>query len=121
VLPQDISEMRLWIVPRASDGGGDLYIEGDTPTDAAAQADAASIKTLIEQKNSFGVRLMTAGFFNHVDVTSVGNQVHLHISGTQEQIESLLALAAGLVHVTLPPPSAHTTPTQPAPSTSSSE
>ena len=102
-LPQDVTEMRLWIVPRPADGGGDLYIEGDCPSDAAAQADAQAIKTLKEQKNSFGVRLLTAGFFNNTEIQAVGPQVHVHISATQDQIEALLALAAGLVHVTLPP------------------
>lgn len=116
-VPQDISEMRLWIVPRASDAGGDLYIEADCPSDAAAQTDAEALKTLIQQKNSFGVRLVTAGFFNHVDITTVGNQVHAHINGTQEQIEALLALVAGRIGVTLPPPSHYAPPpTQPAPS-----
>jgi hypothetical protein len=107
-MPQDISEMRLWIVPRPSDGGADLYIEGDCPSDAAAQIDAEAVKTLIQQKNSFAVRLITAGFFSHVDVTTVGPQVHAHIDATQEQIEALMALVAGRVGVTLPPPSPHT-------------
>jgi hypothetical protein len=117
LIPQDISEMRMWIVPRSSDGGGDLYAEGDCPTDAAATMDAELIKTTIQQKNVFVVRFATAGFFNRVDVTAVGSQVHLHISATQDQIEALMALAAGKVGVTLPP-AVHTTPTQPAPSNS---
>jgi hypothetical protein len=94
--------MRLWIVPRASDGGGDLYAEGDTPSDAAAQADAEQIKNLIQQKNSLAVRLLTAGFFNKVDTTASNSKVHLHISGTQTQIEALLHIVAGVVGVTLP-------------------
>ncbi len=122
LIPQDISEMRLSIVPRASDGGGDLYVEGDCPTDAAAQADAETIKTTIAQKNNLGVRLFTAGFFNHVDVTTVGSQIHLHINGTQAQIEALLALVAGKLNVTLPPPSQNTPPPQqPAPPPSNNE
>jgi hypothetical protein len=107
VIPQDISEMRMWIVPRASDGGGDLYAEGDCPSDAAAQTDAESLRNLIQQKNSFGVRLLTAGFLNKVQITSGNKMVHLHINGTQQQIEALLAIAAGMVHVTLPPPTQH--------------
>jgi len=122
VIPQDISEMRVWIVPRASDGGGDLYAEGDCPSDAAAQTDAEALKTLIQQKNSFGVRLLTAGFLNKVDITASNGQVHLHINGTQGQIEALLHIAGGMVGVTLgsgaPPPSV--TGTTSAPSTSSS-
>jgi len=104
VIPQDISELRMWIVPRPSDGGGDLYVEGDCPSDAAATTDAESLRNLIQQKNSFGVKLLTAGFLNHVDVTASNKMVHLHVSGTQQQIEALLAIAAGMVHVTLPPP-----------------
>ncbi len=116
VIPQDISEMRMWIVPRASDGGGDLYAEGDCPSDAAAQVDAESLKTLIQQKNSFGVRLLTAGFFNKVDVTASNSMVHAHINGTQAQIEALLHIAGGMVGVTLangapPPPVTSGTPT----------
>ncbi len=114
-IPPDITEMRMWIVPRASDGGGDLYAEGDCPSDAAAQTDAEAIKNLIQQKNSIGVRLLTAGFFNKVEVTASQSQVHLHINGTQAQIEALLHIAAGLVGVTLP--SATTTQAPPASST----
>ncbi len=104
-IPADISKIHMRIIGRPSDGGGDLYMEGDCPTDAAAQVDAETLRDLIKQKNSFGVRLLTAGFFNKVDVTTAGSQIHVHINGTQEQIEALLALAAGVVHVTLPPPS----------------
>jgi hypothetical protein len=121
VIPQDISELRMWIVPRASDGGGDLYAEGDCPNDAAAQANAEALKTLIRQKNSFGVRLLTAGFLNNVDVTASNSQVHLHINGTQAQIEALLHIAGGMVGITLAsgaPPTA--TATSSAPATSSS-
>ena len=103
VIPQDIREMRMWIVPHA-DGTADLYGEGDCPDAASAATDAQSLKTLIEQKNSFAVKLITSGFFNHVDMTSNGPTVQMHIHGTQRQIESLLALAAGRVGVTLPPP-----------------
>jgi hypothetical protein len=123
VIPSDISEMRMWIIPRASDGGGDLYAEGDCPSDAAAQTDAETLKTLIQQKNSFGVRLLTAGFLNKVDITASNSQVHLHINGTQAQIEALLHIAGGMVGVTFggasaPPPTV--TGTASAPPTSSS-
>ena len=114
VIPQDISEMRLWIVPRSSDGGGDLYAEGDCPNDGAAQTDAEALKNLIQQKNSFGVKLLTAGFLNKVEITASNSQVHLHINATQAQIEALLHIAGGLVGVTLsagaPPPTTTTAP-----------
>ncbi len=103
-IPQDIREMRMWIVPNAADGSGELYAEGDCPDEASAKTDAESLRTLVQQKNSAIVRLLTAGFFNNVVVTTSGSTLQLHIHGTQRQIESLLALAAGRVGVTLPPP-----------------
>jgi hypothetical protein len=120
VIPADISEMRMWIVPRASDGGGDLYAEGDCPSDAAAQTDAEALKTLIQQKNSFGVRLLTAGFLNKVDITASSSMVHLHINGTQAQIEALLHIAGGMVGVTLGSGAPPSTATASTPATSSS-
>ncbi|HEY1956761.1 MAG TPA: hypothetical protein VGH28_14175 [Polyangiaceae bacterium] len=107
VIPQDIREMRMWIIPRPSDGGGDLYAEADCPSDDAAKTNAESLRTLIQQKNVFAVRLFTAGFLNKVDITTRGPTIELHINGTQQQIEALLALAAGRVGVTLPPPTPH--------------
>ena len=102
-IPSSISELTLWLVPRASDSGADLYIDGETPDEASATAAAEQVRNLIQQKNSFGVRLMTAGIFNKVDITTSGNQVHGHISGSREQVEAILGLVAGVLHVTLPP------------------
>ena len=33
---QSLKEIRLWIVPRASDGGADVYVEGDCTDEEAA-------------------------------------------------------------------------------------
>lgn len=116
VIPASISELRLWLVPRTGDSGADLYVEGDTPDEASANAAAEEIRNLIRQKNSFGVRLMTAGIFNKVDVTTAGNQVHGHVSGTRDQVEAILGIVGGMLHVTLPPATAGAAP---APSSSS--
>ncbi|CAN5168757.1 hypothetical protein BH09MYX1_BH09MYX1_29380 [soil metagenome] len=104
IIPQSISELRVWVVPRNSDGGADVYAEGDCPDDAAAATAAAEMKNTIQQKNSFGVRLVTSGLLNNVEVTSSGKLVKAHLSASREQIDAALGLVAGQVGATLPPP-----------------
>jgi hypothetical protein len=94
-VPGDISEMRVWIDSRPADGGGDVYAEADCPSPAAAAADAVAIAELIKQKNGFGVRIATAGLLNNVDIAVDGNKVKMHVRATQQQIESVVTLAAG--------------------------
>src|SRR6185312_16232939 len=84
-LPDDISEARVWIDSRPADAGADIYGEADCP-DAAAAA-------LVQSKNSFAVRLVTAGLLNSVEVKPVDRRVMLHVSANQQQIEALLNLA----------------------------
>ena len=95
-LPRDISEARVWIDSRVADSGADVYVEGDCPDVASAQADAAELVALIRDQNSFAVRLMTAGLLNNVEVTAVGKQVHLHVSASQQQLEALIGLASSM-------------------------
>ena len=95
-LPDDIRDMRVWVDSRPADAGADVYGEADCPDAAAAQADAAAIAALIQSKNNFGVRLITGGLLNHVEITAQGSQVHLHVSASQQQIESLVSLASSM-------------------------
>ena len=104
LIPQSISELRIWVVPRNADGGADVYAEGDCPDPAAASAAAVDIRDTIQKKNSFGVRLVTAGLFNSVDVTTDGPMLKAHLSASKEQIDAVLGLVAGQVGATLPPP-----------------
>jgi hypothetical protein len=104
LIPQSISELRVWVVPRNADGGADVYAEGDCPDAAAASAAAVDVRDTIQKKNSFGVRLVTAGLFNSVDVTTDGPMVKAHLSASKEQIDAVLGLVAGQVGATLPPP-----------------
>jgi len=92
-LPDDISEARVWIDSRPADAGADIYGEADCPDAAAAQRDAAAIAALVQSKNSFAVRLVTAGLLNSVEVKPVDRRVMLHVSANQQQIEALLNLA----------------------------
>lgn len=113
LIPQSISELRLWVVPRDADGGADVYAEGDCPDPAAAAAAAIDVKDTIQKKNSFGVRLVTAGLFNNVEVISDGPMLKAHLSASRDQIDAVLGLVASQLGATLPPP-----PTAPAPSSS---
>jgi len=92
--PHDISEARVWVDSRATDAGADVYVEADCPDAASAQADADAITKLIKHKNSFAVRVMTAGLLNNVEVTTVEAQVRLHVRASQQQIDSIIALAS---------------------------
>lgn len=94
VIPTDISEARVWIDSRPADSSADIYAEADCPSPAAAAADAAAIANEIRTKNSFGVRLMTAGLLNNVDIAPDGNKVKLHVRANQQQIESIVSFAA---------------------------
>lgn len=104
IVPQTISEMRLWVVPNASTGGADLYAEGDCPDATQAATDAASLKQTFSQMNSFAVRMLTSGALNNLEVTSDGSLVKAHVPLTREQIDAFIALGAQRLGVTLPTP-----------------
>ncbi len=93
-MPRDISEMRVWVDSHVADSSADIYTEADCPNEAAARADAVTIAALIQQKNNFGVRLMTNGILNNAEVTNVDKQVHIHVHATPRQIDSVLSLAS---------------------------
>ena len=93
-VPNDVSEARVWIDSRPADSSADVYAEADCPSPAAAQADAVAIAEQIKRTNNIGVRIMTAGILNNVDVVADGSKVKLHTRATQQQIESLASLAA---------------------------
>lgn len=93
-MPRDISEMRVWVDSHVADSSADIYTEAECPNEAAARTDAATIAALIQQKNNFGVRLMTNGILNNAEVTNVDKQVHIHVHATPQQIDSILSLAS---------------------------
>jgi hypothetical protein len=94
LMPRDISEMRVWVDSHVADASADIFTEADCPDEAAARTDAATIAALIQQKNNFGVRLVTSGLLNNAEVTSKSNQVHIHVHATPQQIASVLSLAS---------------------------
>ncbi|WP_394820561.1 hypothetical protein [Pendulispora albinea] len=100
-IPESVSEMRMWIVPREG-GGADVYAEGDTPDPAAASAAADALRKVVRQQNSIAVRLVTQNLLGTVDITSQGSLVKLHGPVTQDQLDAVLGLVAGQLGVTLP-------------------
>lgn len=102
IIPQSITELRLWVIPRNADGGADVYGEGDCP-DAQSAADAATQLTAeISRRNSISVRIVTSGLLNALTITSDGPTVKLHMPASKDQIDSIMGLAAQQVGVTLP-------------------
>jgi len=105
-IPESISEMRLRVVPRA-DLGADVLIDGDTK-DAGDAAEAADgLRRLVRRHNDTLTSMVTHGLFDHVEVTTEGPLVKVHLVVTLDQIETLTALVAGFLGVQpdLPAPS----------------
>lgn len=101
-LPTSISELRLWVIPRAADGGADVFGEGDTPDSAAAILASEDFRRFVTRQNSIGVRIVTQGLLNNVEISPDGSVVRLKLSVSHEQLETLLGLVAGQLGVGLP-------------------
>jgi hypothetical protein len=102
-VPESVTEVRMWIVPRNDDGGADVYGEGDTASAAACEAAVAVLTQVVEDQNSFGVQLMTRGLLNKVDIHADGPTVRFHVPVSRDQIEVVLAFVGGRLGVPMPP------------------
>jgi hypothetical protein len=102
-IPESVTELRLWIVPRNADGGADVYGEGDTASASACTAAAETIARLVQDQNSFGVQLLTHGLLNGVQLRADDKTVRLHLSASRDQIEVILAFVGGQLGVALAP------------------
>ena len=113
-IPKTVTEMRLWVLPRA-DGSAEVFAEGDCATDAEAVDAADQIRTLLGRyKGNMVVKLLTRGLLDSLEVKPVGKKVTVHLDATQEQLEAMLSLVEGQVRARkgpAPPP-----PPPPAPS-----
>ena len=87
---QSLKEIRLWIVPRTSDGGADVFIEGDCTDEESANDSADALTDLIKRQNSLVVRAATRGLLNNAKVTADGTHIKSQLSVSQEQLEALL-------------------------------
>jgi hypothetical protein len=105
-IPESVTELRLWIVPHNADGGADVYGEGDTASPDACESAIVVLKAVIRDQNSFGVKLVTHGLLDGVTLTPDGKTLRMHIPVARDQLEVLLAFAAGRLGVDLVPPDA---------------
>jgi hypothetical protein len=113
-LPTSLTELRLWVVPR-EDGGAEVNVECDAPDASSADAAEKQIRRFIRDTNSLGVKLMTRGLLNDVDVSSEGALVRAHTVATQEQLEAVYDLVAAALGVPDTTPGTPGAPSAPAP------
>jgi len=102
-IPESVTELRLWIVPRNADGGADVWGEGDTADSTASRAAVATLTRVLSEQNSMLLRLATHGLLDSVELAAEGPTVHLHAPVSREQLEVLLAFAAGRLGVDIAP------------------
>lgn len=94
-----ISQLRMVVVPRASDGGADLTVEGDCTTEADAVAVADAMNDLISRQNTIVVRALTRGLLNHAHVTADGTHINLRLSASKDQIDSMVQAIGAAIGV----------------------
>jgi hypothetical protein len=105
-IPESVTELRLWIVPRNADGGADVYGEGDTASPEACRSAVEVLQAVVRDQNSFGVKLLTHGLLDGVELKADGATLRLHAPVSRDQLEVLLAFAAGRLGVDITPPDA---------------
>lgn len=102
--PESMTEVRIFVVPRAG-GGADAYAEGECKDDEAAADVLERTKEMIARQNaSVLVRIATRGLLNNVDLTQDGKIVKAHVTATREQLEGILQALAAQLGVQLPAP-----------------
>lgn len=108
-IPQSITEARMRIVPR-DDEGADVYVDGDTKDAPTAAQAAEDVKALVGRYQTWYISAATHGLVDHIEVTSEGPMVRVHVTATREQIATVIGFVAGTLGVAPPPnpaPSAH--------------
>lgn len=100
--PESMTELRLYILPRA-DGGAEVFAEGECKAEADASDVADVTKEMIARQNaSVLVRIATRGLLNNVEVKVDGKIVKAHLTASREQMEGLLQTVAAQMGVQLP-------------------
>lgn len=100
---QSLKEIRLWILPR-TDGGAEVFAEGDCTDEAAAVDSAEKLTELLKKQNSLGVKIATRGLLNKAAIVADGTKIKLHVEATPEQMEAILQLTAAAVGANVTPP-----------------
>jgi len=111
-IPESVTEMRLRVVPR-SDGGADVFIDGDTKDSDAALEAADVVRRVFRRHDDAITSLITHGLLDHVDVTTEGNIVKSHLVATRDQIQTLIALVGSFLGVEPPVQPASPSPLRP--------
>jgi hypothetical protein len=96
-----ITELRLRVVPRL-DQGADVFLEGDTADAASAAQAATDVKGIIKRHNDWITSTMTHGLLDGAEVTTEGRVVHVHLTASRDQIETLVTLVGKLLGVDPP-------------------
>lgn len=97
-LSDAIHELRLRVVPRA-DEGADVYVDGDTDDAAAAAAAAVQVARLVRRHNDTLTSLVTHGLLDHVETSSEGSSLKVHLTVTRNQIATIAALVGDVLGV----------------------
>ena len=86
------------ITPR-SDGGADVFIEGDTGDSQSASSAADEVQRFVRRHDDALTSLLTHGILDHVDVAAEGPLVRAHLTATRDQIATLVALVGDVLGV----------------------
>ncbi len=104
--PDAMTELRLFVLPRA-DGGAEVFAEGECKGPDEAVDVAERTKEMVARQNaSMFVKIATRGILNNVDIKVDGRVVKVHVSASREQIEGILQGVAAQMGIQLPAPGA---------------
>lgn len=108
MIPKTVTEVRLWIVPK-SDGGADVFAEGDCATEAECSDAADKIQRVFDGYTTglagIATRAVTHGLFDSLEVSSEGKKVKAHLEPNQDQLETLMDLVGKQINrIKSPPP-----------------
>lgn len=104
LIPTEIDQLNMWLVPRASDGGADLYAEGECASPQLATKASDDSRNTVNQVNGIGVKLLTAGALNGYEVHAEGSTLKAHLPGSKDQTEAVIGLIGASLGVAPPKP-----------------
>ena len=100
-IPESVTELRLRVVPR-TDGGADVFMEGDTKDSAASTEAADVVRRVFRRHDDAITSLITHGLLDHVEVTAEGDLVKAHLVASRDQIQTLVTLVGDFLGVEPP-------------------
>lgn len=101
--PTALKELRLWVIPRASDGSADVFVEGDCTDEASAVTTADDLTEVVKRMNSIAIRIATRGLLNNLKVDPDGTHIKLQVTVSRDQLEALLQAMAAFLNVQVQP------------------